>query len=103
MSTPVPISLSDGYLLNVLDNPSVRSMFPHLHSIREQYRKAAAECGTCGATTTSTAVHLDKMRSWLLGLPDPELKKLKTVLGIPDRVFVSYIAKSNGMRKKITR
>jgi len=103
MSTQPPIPVNDNYLVNVLDNPAVRSMFPHLTQVREQFRQAKALCGTCGASSSDMAIQLDRVRSWLFGLSEPDMKKLKTILGVQTRTFVAYVVKANKTRQKMTR
>jgi hypothetical protein len=94
MNTPVPIKLSDQYLANMIANPAVRREFPFFDSA-QQNMKSAMGCGKCGARNKEYAMTFQRVRDFVLSMPDGQLKKLKAILGISSRQFVSYGGRLN--------
>lgn len=93
---PVPIQLSDAYIGSVLSDPAVTTVFPHLGELARQLKRTQLDCHTCGAGTRQLADELQKVRDYILDLPDVQLQQLKNALRIPNRQFIAY--RNRGVR-----
>ena len=94
MSTP--IQLSDSYLAGMVNNPEVRRAFPFFGNVLQNI-KSTKNCSKCGASSAELAGHLQRVREYVINMPPENLQKLKNMLGVGNRQFVTY----SGGRKNV--
>jgi hypothetical protein len=92
-----PIQLSDGYLTTILANKAILRNFPGVVSVSQGLKHAG--CQSCGARSAAVALQYQRLREYIASLPSDKLKELKTMLGVGDRQFATFIGTGRSSRK----
>ncbi len=99
-----PLTLNDELVRRILNNAAVTEAFSALGEYQKQLAsqppKKGCGCGQKDKAAVATPAAL--ARRYILGLPQEQLERLKTLAGFPGRTIRAYQT-VNGVSKRVSR